>query len=172
MLKCWKPGPGVRYPRSKQELLEWRCRNCRGLQCVVCGGVKARDCFSKSVLYHRKTQSVRCIDCSSPACTSPGCKTCKSCRDVTCNHPACAKTPVTLNSKLPPHTLEEVRNFKCANCEDDAMNLYTCVGCKKAKSGEAFDAADVKAHAQNSHRKNLLCLECVTQGRTFRDTEF
>ena len=51
------------------------------------------------------------------------------------------------------------------------MNLYTCVGCKKAKSGEAFDAAAVKAYTKKPHSKKLLCLECVAQGRTIRDTE-
>ena len=138
---------------------------------MVCGDVKPRECFSESVVHNRKTQNVRCMDCASPACTSPGCKTCKSCRDVTCNHPACAKTPEPLNSMLSPKTLEEVQNFKCANCKDEPMNLYTRVGCKKAKSGEAFDAADVKAYTKKPHRKKLLCLECGAQGRTIRDTE-
>ena len=51
------------------------------------------------------------------------------------------------------------------------MKLYTCVGRKKAKSGEAFKAADVKAQVQNSQKKKLLCLQCGEQGRTIRDTE-
>jgi len=72
---------------------------------------------------------------------------------------------------LMPKTLEEVQNFKCANCKDDAMNLYTCVGCERAKAEEAFNAAEVKAYTKKPHSKKLLCLECVAQGRTIRDTE-
>jgi len=68
-----------------------------------------------------------------------------------------------------PKTLEEVQHFKCANCTDDDMNLYTCVACQKPQSGEAFAENDVRAHAKDPYKKKLLCLACAEQGRTLRD---
>ena len=139
--------------------------------------MKDATLFSKSAYHHKGDYSrrPRCNECSNecshPVCTNPGCRTCRSCRRVICTRFFCSKSPTPLNAKQQPKTREELQNFRCANCKDDAMKLYTCVGCKKTTSGEAFNAKEVKAYTKKPHSKKLLCLECVAQGRTIKDTE-
>ena len=75
-----------------------------------------------------------------------------------------------MNSSQLPKSLEDVQNFKCATCVDDAMNLYNCSGCNNARPAEAFGAAEVEAYGKNPNKKKMMCLPCVEQGRTIRDT--
>ena len=81
----------------------------------------------------------------------------------------CVKTPVPLNPKWRPKTLEEVENFKCAHCREQAFNIYNCLGCHQKNFTNAFDAVAIKAHVKNCNKNKLLCLECLEQGRTIRD---
>ena len=157
-------------PQEYKDVEKFRCQRCV-FTCSICEETKDATLFSKSAYHHKGdySRTLRCNECSHPACTNPGCRTCRSCRKVTCARFYCSESPKPLNSKQLPKTREELQNFRCANCKDDP--LYTCVGCKKAKSEEAFKGEDMKAYAKKPHSKKLLCLECVAQGRTTRDTE-
>ena len=164
-----KPLNPRELPKTKEEVLNFRCQRCL-LTCIICK-TDEESRFSKSAMKHKsyKTQKIRCIECSHPACTNPGCITCQSCRDVKCKRLLCAKTPAPLNSRQQPTTEEEVQNFKCANCRADASTAFNCIGCHKAKHCEAFDAANVKAYLRYPQRVLLLCLECKEGGRSVRD---
>ena len=165
------PLPPRVLPKTQEAVRNFRCGRCF-LTCSICG-TKDVAAFSKSYIKHKVdvAYNIRCNECSHPACTNPDCRTCKSCRDVKCNRFSCAKTPVPLNAKWRPKTLEGVQNFKCARCTEQTFHTYNCIGCNKTKDAKAFDAAAITAHGKNRQKHKLLCLECLEQGRTIRDTK-
>ena len=172
--KCsLKPDPlnSQVLPKTQEAVRNFRCGRCF-LTCSICG-TKDVAAFSKSYIKHKidVARNIRCNECSHPACTNPDCRTCKSCRDVKCNRFSCAKTPVPLNAKWRPKTLEGVQNFKCARCTEQTFHTYNCIGCKKTKDEKAFDVAAIMAHEPKWEKSKLLCLECLEQGRTIRDSK-
>ena len=156
-------------PKTQEAVRNFMCGRCV-LTCCICG-TKDVAAFSKSYKKHKVdvAYNIRCNECSHPACTNPDCRTCQSCGDIKCEMLSCAKTPVPLNPKWRPKTLEEVENFKCAHCREQAFHIYNCLSCHQKKFTNAFDAVAIKAHVKNCNKNKLLCLECLEQGRTIRD---
>jgi len=165
------PLPPRVLPKTEEAVHNFRCGRCL-LTCSICG-TKEVTAFSKSYIKNKiyVARNIRCNECSHPACTSPDCRTCKSCRDIKCNRFSCAKTPVPLRARWRPQTLEGVQNFKCAHCTEQTSHAYKCIGCKKMKDAKVFDAAAITAYITRWYRNKLLCQECLEQGRTIRDTK-
>ena len=135
-------------PKSQEAVRNFMCGRCF-ITCSVCGTSDV-TAFSNSYIKHKSNvaYNIRCNECSHPACTNPDCKTCQSCRDIKCERLSCAETPVPLNPKWRPKTLEAVQNFKCAHCTQQAFHIYNCIGCHQEKSTKAFDAAVIKEHVK------------------------
>jgi len=158
-------------PKTLEAVRNFKCAKCF-ITCSICG-TKDVGAFSKSYIKHKVDlpYNIRCNECCHPACTNPDCSTCKSCRDIKCNRFSCAKTPIPMHKKWRPKTLEEVQNFKCARCKEQTFDDYNCIGCDKMKDAKAFETEAITVHRKNPDRRKILCLECLEQGRTIRDTK-
>ena len=75
--------------------------------------------FAGAALNHVSSgRGVRCIDCSSPACTREKCTTCPTCRSVGCRKGKhCAGVIHPLPPKQQPKTLADKRSFRCEMCQ-------------------------------------------------------
>ena len=156
--KCsFKPDPlnPQVLPKTQEAVRNFRCGRCF-LTCSICG-TKDVAAFSNSYIKHKVdvAYNIRCNECSHPACTNPDCRICRSCRDIKCERLSCAKTPVPLNPKWRPKTLEGVQNFKCAHCTKQAFHICYCIGCNETKDEKAFDVAAITAHGKNGKRTNF-----------------
>ena len=70
---------------------------------------------------------MRCIDCSHPLCSAPGCTTCRRCRSETCRKPnQCKATIKPLQAKKQPGAMIEKLQFRCESCR-----YPPCLVCKK-----------------------------------------
>ena len=139
-------------PTTEEEYSAFRCRTCQLVHCHVCGD-RPRSAFEAAALRHgRSSQNVRCIDCSHPQCSNPGCKTCKRCRSEACSKgDACVDRIHALNPTLQPRNMEEKLAFRCTACQ-----LVRCHICGD-RPRDAFDVAALR-HGHNT--RNVRCIDC------------
>ena len=182
--RCRKPMPrgGSKEEFDRGGKVEWICGDCLKLEelanqkfpCCVCGP-QPRYAFADTALAHLKNdRNIRCIDCSHPACSRPGCKTCTKCRSVRCRKDdLCSNYVHPLQAKQQPKNLEEKRRFRCESCR-----YPPCEVCRKpmpigsrqrfTKSGNAeWTCGDCltleenrKVQAANRSEELLECMKC------------
>ena len=114
-------------PKTEEDRKTFLCLACLPIPCTLCGP-RPRVAFIESAVRHLKVgRQVRCIDCSHPLCSAPGCTTCRRCRSETCRKPnQCKATIKPLQAKKQPGAMIEKLQFRCESCR-----YPPCLVCKK-----------------------------------------
>ena len=131
--------------------------------CAVCSAQKTKSEFGTSMWMHKARPDRRlvCLECSRPRCTAKNCTTCQVCRDPDCRKRKCNKPLTSLNAKLMPQSLEEVRTFLCSTCRKT-----TC------RCGKAMPPSRVKKlKAQNKLEDVYVCLDCLQHQQSVADAK-
>ena len=129
--------------------------------CGVCKTAKSKDDFAHSQWEHRSARQIVCAECCHPKCTAANCTTCRTCRDPACRKRKCTKTPMTLNSKLRPQSLEEVNAFLCATCR-----RTTC------KCGKPMPQKRLKRLKRENKLEDVyVCADCQQHQQSMADAK-
>ena len=151
------------WPKNLQDKMVFKCLICSGLgaRCDVCNETDPTK-FSKSMVGNKSLSNRRtlCLDCTSPACTAPDCKTCKRCRNPACKRTnRCDKQPKRLNTSQYPKTMAEKISFRCSACQRTKCSL-----CQRAAT---------KMQNQRHRKKNttepMTCGDCLTSAISRED---
>ena len=160
-----RPGPGVRYPRTKDELSAWSCKDCK-TKCSVCEETKKEADFSESMLHNRKGQRMVCRECTNPPCSRAelGCTTCRSCRSSECTTFMCSKAP---EPRLPyPSCKAELATWLCENCS------YFCDVCSQYRSKANFNETQLQHWTRAEVHRCMWCMTCRDCGRSLDGNAF
>ena len=103
-----------------------RCLACREKwECRICRQLHLQTNFSERERSHKyqHREKPKCLECMSPSCSNPACKTCKSCRNVQCKDPAtCTKEPEILVGAA----LEQMKKTKlCKACRKNHVPSHS-----------------------------------------------
>ena len=107
-------------------------------------------------MWHHRTDVTRgtlCRDCCRPKCTRVEWKTCKECRDPSCDRGrTCIKKIERLHPKQLPTSLEQLQNWLCAACRQ------RCDLCREDLPISAYPAGMWKNRADVIRK--TLCRDC------------
>ena len=74
----------------------FRCEAClKTIQCMECNKWVPTELTNAG----SRKKNISCLDCLNPPCQVPACKTCKRCRDPTCESLECQGQPKALHGK-------------------------------------------------------------------------
>ena len=116
-------------------------------------GEQPRHAFAPWALNRSKTsQKIRCIDCSHPPCSKPGCTTCRKCHSESCRlGELCSSGIEAVAPSLQPRTLDEKQQFLYLACQ--TVPCYVC-------GEQPRDAFDPAALRNRKNSQNLRCIDC------------
>ena len=133
-------------------------------QCSLCQESLGPSKYNASMWNHRFTRDVLCRDCSHPPCIAPKCKTCKTCRDPTCNQRTKCRKPIKpLHPKCFPQSKEEVATYLCTRCR-----WITC------QCGEVMPIRTVRRHKRLKKLQGVpyICEGCTMKTQFRRDEKY
>ena len=90
--------------KCRQQQLQQQCHRCRRWQ--------SKEAFPSA---KANRAGLTCIDCLHPPCRNAGCKTCKSCRNVSCKAVACVIKPKPLQGRA-MQGIDDTAQYECDRC--------------------------------------------------------
>ena len=127
-------------------------------QCSRCERSLPKEAFPRWTA--KKHTRYVCLDCLHPSCRNGGCRTCKSCREVSCKDPSCSKELKPLNGQS-LKALTNVAEYECDQC------LFpSCTVCRTDMTKIQRERRRKSAYWKELEApRSWVCQECEIRGR-------
>ena len=137
------------------------CEKCRQQesqqQCHLCLRWQPKEAFPSR---QANRTGLTCIDCLHPPCRNAECKTCRSCRDVSCKAVACLNKPKPLNGRTMQINTDAAK-YECDKCLFPGCSLCGKEMTKRTKQNKRKSAF----WKELSVPRSWMCEDCEIRGR-------